>query len=141
MTFHEKSAWIMAFALSIGGLFYAVTVLSMSSGLGALAPPLIPTVVIYTVILVVLAIIGHIVAVAFAPEDADEATDERERRIIDRSGHLSAYVLGAGVLFALGLYLWSYNGNLMFYALFASLMLSQLFEYVVQIALHRRGVY
>ncbi|MBT8094203.1 MAG: hypothetical protein KJP08_05275, partial [Gammaproteobacteria bacterium] len=90
---------------------------------------------------VVLAIIGHIVAVAFAPEDADEATDERERRIIDRSGHLSAYVLGAGVLFALGLYLWSYNGNLMFYALFASLMLSQLFEYVVQIALHRRGVY
>ena len=140
MTFHEKSAWIMALALSIGGLFYAVTVLSMSSGLGELAPPVIPTVVVYTVILVVLAIVGHIIAVAFAPEDADEIVDERARRIADRSGYLSAYVLGIGVLVALGLYLWSYDGNLMFYAVFASLMLSQLFEYVVQIALYRRGV-
>ena len=140
MTFHEKSAWIMAIALSIGGLFYAVTVLSMSSGLGALAPPLIPTIVVYTVILAVLAIVGHIVAVAFAPEDADEIVDERARRITDRSGYLSAYVLGFGVLVALGLYLWSYDGNLMFYVVFASLMLSQLSEYVLQIVLHRRGV-
>ena len=140
MTFHEKSAWIMALALSIGGLFYAVTVLSMSSGLGELAPPVIPTVVVYTVILVVLAIVGHIVAVAFGPDDADEIVDERARRIADRSGYLSAYVLGIGVLVALGLYLWSYDGNLMFYVVFASLMLSQLFEYVVQIALYRRGV-
>ena len=141
MTFHEKSAWIMTFALLVGGFFYVLTVVSMSSGLGTLAPPVIPTVVIYTVILIVLAIVGHLLAAVFSPADADEAADERQRRIVDRAGHLSAYVLGVGTLFALGLYLWSHDGNLMFYVLFASLMLSQLFEYVVQIVLHRRGVY
>lgn len=141
MTVHEKSAWIMTFALLVGGIFYGLTVAAMSSGLGMIAPPVLPTVLIYTIILIIIAIVGHILAATSSPADANEVVDERQRRIADKAGHLSAYVLGIGVLSALGLYLLTYNGNLMFYVLFASWMLSQLLEYVMQIVLHRQGVY
>lgn len=141
MPFHEKSAWTMIVALLIGGAFYFRTVFTLSTDLGELAPPNMPTVWVYTVILIVIAVVGHILAVAFAPEDANEATDEREKRINERAGHLSGYVLGIGTLAALGLYLVTYNGNLMFYVLFASLMLSQVGEYVGHVLLHRKGVY
>lgn len=141
MPFHEKSAWTMIVALLAGGMFYFWTVLTMSADLGELAPPSMPIVWTYTVILIVIAVLGHILAAAFAPEDADAPTDEREKRITERAGHLSGYILGFGALAALGIYLVTYNGDLMFYVLFASLMLSQVGEYAGQILLHRKGVY
>ncbi len=141
MPFHEKSAWIMAVTLLAGGIAYFWTVASMSAELGHLAPPMLRTVVVFTVIIVVLAIIGHVLVAARSPQDADAATDERERQIVDRAAHLSGYVLGAGVIGALGLYLFTGDGNLMFYVVFGSLLLSQLAEYAWQILLHRRGVY
>ncbi|MCG8418029.1 MAG: hypothetical protein MJE77_08825 [Proteobacteria bacterium] len=140
MAFQEKSAWIMSLALLLGGLFYFGVVAWMSSQIGELAPPILPLVAVYTVILIIIAIVGHVVIAVFAPKDANTALDERERQIFDRAGHLSGYVVGVGVLLSLGLYLFSYSGNLLFYGVFASLMISQLAEYAIQIFLYRSGV-
>jgi uncharacterized membrane protein (DUF485 family) len=140
MPFQEKSAWIMSVALLVGAIFYFVVVAAMSSAIGELAPPILPTVAVYTAILVVIAIVGHIVVAALAPRDASAPLDERERVIVARASHRSGYVLGAGVILSLGLYLFSYSGDLLFYGVFASLMLSQLVEYGMQIFLYRTTV-
>jgi uncharacterized membrane protein (DUF485 family) len=137
MAFQEKSAWIMALSLLAAGIFYFGVVAAMSSAMGSLAPPNIPVVAVYTVLLAILAIISHIVIAIFAPKDANAPTDERERRILERSSHLSGYVFAAGVIVSLGLYLIFYDGNLLFYGVFSSLMLGQLAEYLLQIVLYR----
>ena len=138
--FHEKSAWVMSFALLFGGVIYFGMVASLSVELGLLVPPNLPVVAIYTVILVIVAIIGHSLIAVFAPKDADAPLDERERRIFDRAGQLSGYTFATGVLSSLALYLFSYDGNLLFYAVFGSLMLGQTAEYMVQIFLFRTAV-
>ena len=137
MAFHEKSAWIMALALLIGGLFYFGLVVLISNGMGELAPPLFPLIVIYTIILIALAIVGHVVIAIMTPKEANAPLDERERQIQHRAGHWSGYVIGVGVIISLGSYLFTRNGDLLFYGVFASLMLSALVEYASQIMLYR----
>ena len=137
MAFQEKSAWIMTLALLIGGLFYFGLVVLISNGMEQLAPPLLPLIVIYTIILVALAIVGHVLIAIMTPKEANAPLDERERQIQYRAGHWSGYVIGFGVIVSLGSYLFTRNGDLLFYAVFASLMLSALTEYVSQIVLYR----
>jgi amino acid transporter len=124
-----------------GGGAYFWTIAALSAELGHLAPPVLRTILVFTVVIVVLAIVGHILVAALSPQDADAASDERERKIAGKAAHLSGYVLGVGAIGALALYLITYDGNLMFYIVFASLILSQLAESVVRILLHRKGVY
>jgi hypothetical protein len=133
MPFHEKSAWIMTLALLLGGVFYFGVVAAMSSQLGRLAPPVLPLIAVYSAVLAAIAAIGHVVIAALAPRDTGDRLDERERQVIVRAGHGSGYVLAAGVVVSLGLYLVRYDGHLLFYGVFASLMLAQLAEYVMQI--------
>ncbi len=140
MSFNEKSAWVMSLALIVGGLGYFGMVAAASARTGALAPPTLPAVIVYSAVLVVVAIIGHALVAMLSPAEADDRPDERERRIIERSGHLSSYVLGAGVIVALALYLFSSDGNQLFYAVFASLMLAQVAEYVLQIYFYKTSV-
>lgn len=140
MAFREKSAWIMSVALLLGSGFYFLPVVSGWTGSGELASPLVPQLVTYAVCLVVIAIVGHIVIAALAPKDADAPVDEREKLIFDRAGHYSSYVLGVGVLLSLGLYLQSGNGDLLFFAVFASLIASQLAEYLLQIVYYRTSI-
>jgi len=130
----------MFFALLLGGVFYFIEVASMSAGLGALARPGLGLIIVFTIALVILAVVGHIVIAIFTLREAGGAADERERRIFDRAGHLSGYVFGFGVVPSLGIYLFTQDGNLLFYSVFASLMISQLAEYVVQIFLYRTVV-
>jgi uncharacterized membrane protein (DUF485 family) len=139
MAFQEKSAWIMALALLAGGVFYFALVASLSSEAGALAPPLLPQIIAYTAVLVGIAILGHIVAAAMKPREANSDPDERERLIVVRAGHLSSYILGVGVLLSLGMYLFGLGGNALFYGVFGSLMLAQLGEYLLRIFFYRRG--
>jgi hypothetical protein len=141
MPFHEKSAWVMAVTMVAGGGAYFWTIASLSAELGHLAPPILRTVLVFTVVIIVLAIVGHILIAALSPQDADAASDERERKIAGKAAHLSGYVLGVGAIGALALYLFTYDGNLMFYIVFGSLILSQLAESAVRILLHRKGVY
>lgn len=140
MAFNEKSAWVMTVSLLIGGVFYFGLVTAMSAAIGQLAHPILPLVVIYTVILIVFAVIGHIAIAALSPKEANAPLDERERRIIERSGHVSGYIFGIGVVLSLGTYLLFHSGDILFYGVFASLMIGQLAEYVVQIFLFRTAV-
>lgn len=137
MAFQEKSAWVMAVALLLGALMYFGVVVRASSSVGALATPAVPLIALYTIVLIVIAIIGHAVAAAMAPKEANARPDERDRTIAAYASHRSGYVFGAGVILSLGLYLLSGDGDLLFYCVFASLMLGTLAEYVIQIFLYR----
>jgi hypothetical protein len=140
MAFQEKSAWVMVVALLLGGVFYFGVVASMSAGIGELAPPILPLVAVYTAILVAIAIAGHIVAAISAPREANGPLDERDRAITVRAGQRAGVVFGLGVISSLGLYLVTGDGRLLFYSVFASLMLGQLAEYVLQLVHYRTGV-
>ena len=140
MPFQEKSAWVMSVSLILGGAYYFGIVKTITAEIGQLAPPILPTVVLYTVILVVISIVGHIAISILTPREADAPLDEREKAIFQRASHLSGYLLGAGVLLSLGVYLFSYSGDALFYGVFASLMISQLAEYVFRILFYRVSV-
>ena len=137
MAFQEKSAWVMSVSLLLGGVFYFGVVKTMTAEIGQLAPPILPAVVLYTFILIVVAIIGHIAVAVLTPKEANAPLDEREKAIFHRASHVSGYLLGAGVLLSLGVYLYSYSGDALFYGVFASLMISQLAEYVMRILFYR----
>lgn len=136
MAFQEKSAWIMSISLLASGIFYFTTVISMS-GSGQLVPPNVPVLIVYTVILTVIVVIGHIVIALSALSEANAKLDERERRIFDRAGHLSGNVFGVGIIASLLLFLLTRNGDLLFYTAFGSLILGQLLEYLMQIFFYR----
>lgn len=140
MAFHEKSAWIMSLALLLGGIFYFGAVARISSETGHLVPPMLPLLAVYTQLLIAMAIAGHIVVAVTAPKEAGGPLDERERQLTTRAGHHSGYVFAAGVIISLGLYLFSYDGHVLFYCVFGSLMLSQLVEYALQIVSYRTTV-
>jgi len=140
MPFREKSAWIQISALFLGGMFYFRTVLKAWSESGQLVSPEAPLILSYTCILVVIAIVGHIGVVALAPKDADAPVDERERIIFYRAGHYSSYVIVAGALMSLGLFILTKSGDLLFYTVFASLVVGQIVEYVFQILFYRTSV-
>lgn len=139
MPFQEKSAWVMTVALILSGAVYFILVLSMSSE-GYLVPLILPVFVLYTVLLVVLAIIGHIVIALLSPKEANSKTDERERLIKIKSSHLSGYIFAVGIIFSLFIYMFTYSGSLLFYAVFASLMIGQIMEYIFQLYFHRRSI-
>jgi hypothetical protein len=136
MSFQEKSAWIMSIALLLSGILYLTQIMSMSSALGALAPPTIPIIIAYTITLVVVTTLGHIGIAIFAPKEANASSDERERQIVGRAAHLSSYALAASVVLCLGFYLISHDGNVLFYGVFGSLIISQLAEYAFQVHFH-----
>lgn len=94
----------------------------------------------YTVGLIAVAIIGQIAIAIFSPKDANAPLDERERDIFLRASHYSGYVLATGVVMALGFYLLSYSGDVLFYTVFASLMISQLADYGFRIFLYRTAL-
>jgi hypothetical protein len=85
-------------------------------------------------------VIGHIAIAIKAPKEADSPADEREKQIILRAGHYSSYVLAAGVVLSLGLYLYLRDGDLLFYTIYASLMAGQIAEYVLQITFYRTAL-
>lgn len=137
MSFAEKSAWAMAAALVIAGASYAALIWTLSNAAGRLIPPLMPFIIAYIVVLTVIAIVSHVGLAAFAVRDASAPTDERDRIVQSRARSWSGYVFATGVLLALGSYLLVRNGDVLFYAVFGSLMLSQFSEYGFQIALYR----
>lgn len=140
MSFHEKSAWVMATVLLAGAGFYFRTVASMSAELGAIAPPVLPVVIVYVVAIILLSIFGHILVAVSKPSEADDTMDERDRIISSRAGAFSGVLLGIGVITSLGHYLFYYDGNLLFHMAFGALMLAQLGEYAARIVMYRRGV-
>ncbi|WP_018149567.1 hypothetical protein [Henriciella marina] len=140
MSFHEKTAWVMGLIMVVGMIFYFNTVAAMSAGLEQLAPPVLPLVIIYVIIIVVLSIVGHILIAVSKPSEADDTMDERDKLIAGRAGNIAGVVLGVGLISALGIYLFTYDGNLLFHAAFGALMMSQLAEYAARIVYYRSSV-
>ncbi len=136
MGFQEKSAWVMLVALALTAALYFYNVLSLSTADG-LAPPLLPVLVVYTVILVVIAVVGHIAAALMSPKEANAAPDEREKQIADRAESQAGRVMGFLIMLSLVVYLFSYSGHLLFYGVFASLIIGQVAEYLLQIVYFR----
>ncbi|MEO0574018.1 MAG: hypothetical protein AAF004_01055, partial [Pseudomonadota bacterium] len=124
----------------VSGVFYGRAVADMSMALGNLAPPTLPLLIKYTIILIVFAVVGHIIVALARPSEADDMVDERDRVVIDKAGHWSGYILGFGVISGLFMYMFSYSGSVLFYTVFGSLMLAQFAEYVFQIVLYRWSV-
>jgi len=140
MSFNEKSAWIMFLALLVGGVIYFGLVLAASLPQQVLAPPTLPLVATYTAVLVLVAVVGHIIAAVFSPAEATATLDERERAIAHRASGLASMLLAIGILMSLAVYLLTSSGDLLFYTVFASLMVGQLAEYGMQIVLYRLAV-
>ncbi|GGB66387.1 hypothetical protein [Henriciella pelagia] len=140
MSFHEKSAWAMAVILLAGLGWYVRTIAGMSAGMEQLAPPVLPVVIAYIVVIVILSIVGHVLIAVAKPSEADDMMDERDKLIAARAGNVSGVLLGVGVLAALGAYLFTYDGNLLFHAAFLALMVSQIAEYGARIVYYRGGV-
>jgi len=140
MSFREKSAWLMVICLGVVSIGYAALVTTMSTAVGQLVPPLIPLLVVFTILVAVLATGSHILIAVFAPKDAAAPVDERDRAISARAGAWSGYVFATGIALALGQYLIGRNGDLLFYCVFGSWVLAQLSEYAFAIALYRRGI-
>jgi hypothetical protein len=140
MPFREKSAWLMVVCLGLTGAAYAATVTTLSKAMGQLAPPLIPLLIVFTVVLAALAAGSHIFVALLTPKDAVAPADERDRSINARAGNWSGYVFAFGVALALGQYLILRSGDMLFYCVFGSWVLAQLSEYVFEIALYRRAI-
>lgn len=138
MSFREKSAWVMAAVVGLAGLYYLDLVLETSRAIGETAPP---AAAIAFVMLVVIGSIVVQVALAIAsPREAGAPADEREKMIEYRAGHWSGILLGAGLVTALGHYLFFGDGNLLFHAALGALIVAQLAEYGLAILYFRRGV-
>ena len=134
MSFREKSAWAMALVLVITGILYVWLALQMPP-----APSLV-ALVPYVLVVVTLSIAVQATLAIFSPAEANAPADERERVVIDRAGNWSGMVLAAGVVLAGGWYLSDPSEPMLFHYVFGSLVVSQIAEYVFQIALFRRAL-
>jgi uncharacterized membrane protein len=134
MAFKEKSAWIVLAALIwiFGG--YAWSLYQAGSfGAGT-------TAVMFGAMIgfVVIVVIAHVVAAIFSPKSADEAEDERDRKIELRAEEIGGLVLGSTVLLALAAALFEGRyliANILFLGLAASEIVKNLF----QVFLYRRS--
>ena len=95
---------------------------------------------VYIIAIVVLSIIGHIMIAISKPSEADGMMDERDKLVAARAGNIAGVILGVGLISALGVYLFTYDGNLLFHAAFGALMMSQIAEYGARIVYYRGGV-
>jgi hypothetical protein len=75
--------------------------------------------------------------VTISPKEAEAKLDEREKQIFNRAASLSGVILGFAVIISLGIHLISENGTLLFYTVFAGLIISQLAKYGIRIFLYR----
>lgn len=140
MTFLEKSAWVMIAALVISGSMYLKAVLAMSEAIGAVAPPNIGLIAFATIVIIAIAIFGHVVAALGNPSDASAPEDERDRVVAWRAGNISGYVLSISVMGGISAYALLGSGNLLFHIIVGGLVIAQIAEYALTILFYRRGV-
>ena len=139
MTFQEKSAWIMCFALLVSGAYYGILVFNAAQSLGAMPPPNGVGMGVAVIIIVAIAIFGHAVAAIGNLADAREPEDERDRSVVQRAGNLSGVLLGALCMLSICAYAFMQSGNMLFHLIIAAMVISQFAEYALTIWFYRRG--
>ena len=140
MGFQEKTAWAMSFILIVTSTLYYSWVFRLSAELGEIAPPFLPFVIGYVVLITIAAIIASIAIAISKPSEAEASLDEREKLIQFKGEAWSGRAMGFLVLCALVDYGLNGDGNRLFHAIFATLILGQIAEYGIQIFFYRRGV-
>ena len=138
MSFREKSAWVMAVLMAAAGLYYLDMAVTASREASLAAPP-VGIFIPFTGVVVIATIVAQVMLAIRTPAEANAPADERERPLLDRAGRWSGIVLGAGAVSSLLFFLHRQDGVLLFHAMVASLILSQVAEYAFQIALIRRN--
>ncbi|MEL6377907.1 MAG: hypothetical protein AAFQ04_12060 [Pseudomonadota bacterium] len=124
MGFQEKMAWAMMIILIITGAAYYSIVFQASAALDTVAPPILPLLIGYVIFLVVLITISAILISLTRPSEANAGLDERDKLIQFKGEAWSGRAMGFLIICALldfGIY---GDGNRLFHAVFASLIVS-----------------
>jgi len=140
VTFQEKSALTMTGILVVVfGLYFAL-VLGPVAGAPAPAREFAFTalMILASVVVTILAATTHIVlAIVFRSQV--NAHDERDRLIDLRSTRVAAYILATGVFAGIGLAVVQADRFWIAQALIAALVIAEITDGVVKVALYRRG--
>lgn len=135
-SFEEKSIWIqLAGMLLLFGGYLVVAGTMLARDPDAIGP-FIPLFIAATVLMIVVYAAGHAIAAGMT---RPENRDERDRLISWRSGARSAWVLGAGVITAIGCLVMSMAPAWIANILVLSMFLSQVLCYTLQLVSYRRG--
>lgn len=145
MSFHEKSNALMLGAMVlVYGVYFMVVLglpalngididvnarLVMSNGLMLAS----------VVVLVVMAIVGHILIAVLAPKDADKH-DERDKLIEMRGDQRGGFVMAFGALCGMGLAMLAMPHFWIVNVILAGLVLGEIVKAVSKIVDYRRGV-
>jgi hypothetical protein len=140
MPFREKTAWVMMTLLTLTGAFYAWEVAGHAMSIGWAPPPSIKLIFVYVGLVIIGSIVGMTSIAVVTPKEANAPADERDRIISDKAGNWAGYVLALPALAGALVFWVIQDGNILFHAVIAGLMLSQIAEYAFQIWLYRRGV-
>jgi hypothetical protein len=136
-SFEERSVWIqLAGVVVILGLYFLVAGRMLAAGVNVVAA-YVPVFLVAVALLVVVLVAGHVVA---AIASRPESRDERDRLIEWRAEANASWILGVGVLAAVGCLAVEVASVWVAQLLLVSLFLSQVVGYVWQLVYYRRGL-
>lgn len=138
-SFSEKSAWVMFPALLIASLFYVAPIFGALRAGDPLPPPGM-NVIVFILILIALAIVGHVIAALVDVSSAYEAADERDRNVILHAEAWSSTVFGFVALLGLVSYFVLRSGDILFHVVFSGLILSHLISSGLTLIAYRRSI-
>jgi len=149
MSFYEKSAWGTLLATSLVGALYFNVAWNLWAADRLIAPAVFGVALGFTIMLVVLLVIFHIL-IAVVDRPGDE--DERDRLIGWRAAQWSGFALFAGVTSIIGLVLFAgflvdsalhamlYSPMVIIHLLMLVVLSAQLIDLGARIVFYRRGV-
>lgn len=140
MSFNEKSIWasLAITVFAFGGYFLDVF---QSLTDGSLTRESTLGMFIGVVVTVVVLQIGlHIVLTIANPKEADQPADERDKLFAQKSGNISGWILGVGVLtIAVHSVMDEMSSLLIAHLLLLAVVISHLADNVLQLFYYRRG--
>ena len=135
-SFEEKSAWIMLVSLVIIATGYHVFAAQMwANGVDILAA-YVPLFTVAVVLLVTALIAGHVLAAILNRPDSE---DERDKLVGLKAESNSSWLLGVGVLLAIGHMVVSTDSVLTAHILMLALFASEILKCALQVFYYRRG--
>ncbi len=137
VSFEEKSAWVTLISLLIVSAVYTALAASMMSAGVTVLAAYVPLFAVVVVLLVLVLAVGHAaVAIASRPD----GRDERDQLIEWRAESNAGWVLGAGVLAALGGLILALDSVWIAHTLIMSLVASEVVKSAAQLFYYRRGL-
>jgi len=136
-SFAEKSVWIQLISLTLGLGLYVVVAGSMLRGGTDVLIAYMPVFVVAVLFIVAVNVVGHIaVAIASRPN----GPDERDRLIGWRAESNCSWILGAGVIAAIGGMIAGVGEVWVAHLLLLSLFVAEVVKDIIQLVYYRRGM-